>query len=295
MEISGTYQSADEKNRRKGFWSSAIVHLVLILIMILPLFQFPIPPPGQRGILVSFGEPDQGQGDDLPETQNIEPTKSSAQPVKESQKSVTPPKNNTPDLTTPREVMTTEIDPSIQVNAEKEKELERKRLEQLKQKELEEARRKAIEEEARKKAEEEARRKAEYEEKKAQFGSVFGEGKGSTETEGNEGDPAGKPDADILKGVSKGSGRVGEGLSDRGVVFEPTIQESSQKTGKVVIRVCVDSNGRVSESRFTQRGSTTTDSELVKVALENVRKYRFTDSEIEEQCGTITIDFKLRG
>ena len=80
-----------------------------------------------------------------------------------------------------------------------------------------------------------------------------------------------------------------------GVLHEPKISDNSQKTGRVVISVCVDKTGRVIKATYTQKGSTTTDSELQRIAREAALQFKFTTSDIEEQCGTITVDFKLKG
>lgn len=62
----------ERKDQQIARWTSIIVHTIIILLLFLPLLKFPIPPPGQEGILVSFGMPDQGQGDGKPMTQNEE-------------------------------------------------------------------------------------------------------------------------------------------------------------------------------------------------------------------------------
>jgi TonB family protein len=87
---------------------------------------------------------------------------------------------------------------------------------------------------------------------------------------------------------------VGGGLGNRGVKYEPTISDNSQKTGKVVVNVCVDKSGKVISAEYTQKGSTTTDSDLRALAERSARKFVFSESTIEKQCGTITIDFKVR-
>jgi len=140
----------------------------------------------------------------------------------------------------------------------------------------------------------EAKKKAEYEKAKKRFGDILGKGKGSSVTSGNAGDKLGDPNRDALKGVSKGNGKIAGGLADRGLASEPDINENSQKSGIVVVKVCVGKDGRVSEASFTQRGSTTTDSDLVSAAIDGAKRYRFSKSPIEKQCGTITIEFKLK-
>lgn len=129
--------------------------------------------------------------------------------------------------------------------------------------------------------------------KKSQFGDLFGKGKGSGGEQGNQGETKGDPNGKVLTGISTGTGRVGGGLSNRGIVQAPTLSENSQKYGKVVVKVCVDKNGKVIESTFTQKGSTTTDSQLVGISEKAAKKYVFAPGSLDQQCGTITFDFKL--
>ena len=163
-----------------------------------------------------------------------------------------------------------------------------------KAKQAAEARQKKAEEAARKKQEEQRKRQEAYEKTKNELGSLFGGEGESNESEGKKGETDGSKDSEILEGLSGGLGEVGGGLSGRGIVYEPEIKENSQKTGKVAVKVCVDSSGSVISSKFTQRGSTTTDSQLVEVAEKAAAKYKFTPGDQAEQCGTITIDFKLK-
>jgi len=169
--------------------------------------------------------------------------------------------------------------------------------------------------EARKKAEAEARRKAEVAALKAAekarkeaealaekneadnlksgLSGLFGGGKGNTGEEGNQGTKDGSPDSDILEGISTGAGKVGGGLSSRGGKG-PKITDNSQATGTVVVKVCVDSSGRVVSSKYTQGGSTTSNPQLVKLAEANARSWSFKAGELDKTCGTITYDFKVK-
>lgn len=296
----------EEKNKKKGMLISILLHILLVLLIILPILTYPDPPPGQEGILVNLGLPDVGQGSDnaapaetveseVPEKADSEPEAAEPAPAEP-----TPEKVVTPEPQVEKEVIKTEDPEAIALK----KRLEEKKREQ---EELERKRREAElqrqrEEEARKKAEAEARRKAEEERKrkeaelKNKIGGLFGdgEGKGETGKPGNQGDPGGDPNSKILEGVSTGSGVVGGGLGNRGVAGRPKVSNPTQRTGRVVIEVCVDSNGNVISANYTQRGSTTTDSQLQSVAIENAKKWRFTESSISKQCGTITYDFKVK-
>lgn len=159
------------------------------------------------------------------------------------------------------------------------------------QKKIEEARKEAERAEAEAKAA--AAAKAEkLENQKDAFGDLFGKGS-KGEKSADKGVQNGDPNSSVLDGISTGSGRDGEGLDSRGVVFAPDIKDNSQKTGKVAVKVCVSKSGKVISARYTQKGSTTTDQYLVDLAEKNAAKYTFTPSTIEEQCGVITINFLL--
>ena len=60
----------NKNDKRRGLVGTFSFHAVLILLALLPFLKYPVPPPGQQGILVSLGFPDQGAGDDRPDTQN---------------------------------------------------------------------------------------------------------------------------------------------------------------------------------------------------------------------------------
>jgi outer membrane biosynthesis protein TonB len=283
--------SNEEKHRRAGLVVSIVVHVLVLLLFLLPFIRFPVPPPGQQGILVSLGVPDQGEGDDRPETQNME--------VVEPQPVAQPPEPSQPTLTkqTPQErkVLTSEDAEAMALRQKQQEERRREQEELDRQRRAEAKARKDAEEEARLKAEAEAKKQAEYEETKKQYGTLLsGSGKGNTGTPGNQGTPTGDPNAANLEGVSTGSGMVGGGLGSRGVRYEPTITDNSQKTGRVVLNVCVNKAGQVISADYTQRGSTTTDTDLRTLAERSAREFVFTESAIEKQCGTITIDFKVR-
>lgn len=124
------------------------------------------------------------------------------------------------------------------------------------------------------------------------FSDLFGEP--SNTPQPSKGDPQSNQDINELEKLSKTSDKVGGGLKGRGVIFEPKILDYSQKTGRVVIEVCVDRFGNVISSRFTQRGSTTADDYLIKLAEQNALKYKFASGETNKQCGTITMDFKVQ-
>ena len=285
----------EREDKRRGMVGSIVVHSLILILVLIPLITFPIPPPGEQGILVSLGMPDVGSGDDRPEMQNKEivpPTPpAAAQPVPEEEPEPEVKEVSAKVVEQNKEIVTSETPEEIAIKkAEEEQATLDREAELQKQRELEEAKRQAQLE-----AEAEAKKQADYDKSKKQFGSLLsGTGKGNTDTPGNQGDPNGDPDASILEGISTGSGVVGGGLSNRGVLYEPTVKDSSQKTGRVVVNVCVDQSGKVISAVYTQRGSTTTDSDLRALAERSARKFMFSKGDVDKQCGTVTIDFKLQ-
>jgi len=288
----------EEKNKQRGMVISIILHVTLLALALLPLFTYPDPPPGQEGILVNLGLPDEGQGfenagpavpiaeAELPP----EPVVEEAPPAEEVIEEIEP--EPVPEPTPQKEVLETE-DPE-QIALKREEERKRREAEAAAKAERE---RQQKEEEDRRKAEaDRKRREQEADELKDQIGGLFGSGKGKGETgkEGNQGDKDGDPDKGKLEGISAGAGQVGGGLSDRGVLRAPRPDDRSQQTGRVVIEVCVDSNGNITRAEFTQRGSTTANAELVNIAVTNAKKWKFSKGEVDRQCGTITYNFRVR-
>jgi outer membrane biosynthesis protein TonB len=279
----------DEQNKKRGMIISVAIHVILLMLALLPLLTFPDPPPGQEGILVNLGLPDQGQG-----TENAGPVRSEEVVEQTEQEAAPPEETSQPEPEPEREVVTSdESDVSVRKEKEKERQerLERERREQ-------EAKEQAEAEAERKRRAEEARRREEAEaaDFKDEVGEFFGEGegKGNTGTEGNQGDTDGDPNSDLLEGISTGSGRVGGGLGNRGVARTHKPQDNSQEQGMVVVKVCVDRAGNVISAEFTQRGSTAISSHLKDLAVRSAKRWRFAEGNVDKQCGTITYNFRAQ-
>lgn len=92
--------------------------------------------------------------------------------------------------------------------------------------------------------------------------------------------------------VSKASIKIGGHLSERNIKAAPSIKSAYASKGKVVLKVCVNQIGEVTSAKFTQRGSTTFNAELKHLALDSAKESLFVQSELVEQCGTISYHFK---
>jgi TonB family protein len=260
----------------KGWVVSLVTHIVFLALLCLPFLVAKVPPPDEsEGLLVNLGLQDQGQGTETPKGETKELTQD---PTPQNPKpEVKPMAAKSPAKETAEKSITNTEDSGVAAR--------------------EAAAKQKAQADAQQRANEEAQKQAAYNNTKKSYGDLLGSqtGKGNTGKSGSQGDPNGDPNSNVLEGISKGSGRVGGGLGNRGVLHEPQIIDKSQKTGRVVISVCVDKSGKVVKAEYTQKGSTTTDSELKEMAKKAALQFKFTMSEIEEQCGTITVDFKVKG
>lgn len=313
----------EDGNKKKSSVISTLLMGILILLLFLPLFSHMNPPPGQEGIMVNLGLPDQGQGQEnapaaKPEKEIKTPA---AKPEPKVEKKPTPPK---PVVKPPKPTPKPEVKKTIEtVDPEaialKKAEERKKRLEKQKaQEEADERERERQEELEREREEREIeRREAAEKAEKARIAAEkarkaaaakalkdklnnqigtggSGSGKGNTGKPGSQGDPNGDPNSKILEGKSTGSGTVGGGLGSRGVNGRPKISDNTQKQGKIVLRVCVNKSGKVTSANYTQSGSNSADATLIRIATKNAMRWSFSPGAVDKQCGTITYDFKLK-
>lgn len=283
------------QNKRFGRILSILIHLAILMLLVLPLLTYPDPPPGAEGIRVNLGFINEGEGNEnaaAPAETPQERTPQEApeeQEEKEEQVEASPavPEKTEPEPVVEPEIVRTEDPEAVALKKQQEEDRKKKAAEEQARQEAEEKARKAAAEKAKKEAEDAKKTKDE-------IAALFGSGKGNTGKPGNQGDPNGDPDASKLEGISTGTGTVGGGLGDRGVMSAPGLTDSSQKQGTVVVRVCVDKTGKVIEAEFTQRGSTTADLTLKKLAVDNAKQWRFAAGAVDKQCGTITYRFVVR-
>ena len=282
--------------RKKSRIAALLAILFWILVMGIPLFSYTFPLPEKTGILLSFGD-ENGGGEQVASAKSEDnDTAEAAEGAKaeeidsEKSKEVSATKSpETPikveseleaDIVTAKTVkeIKTKIEKSSNEQDQRNVEAERKAQELANQQ---------------KKAAEEAEKKRKQDEAKKSFSNAFG-GSGDGDNPTTQGDPKGDPTGSPLDGLISGKGNVGTGLADRGILFEPEINENSQRVGRIVVRVCVDAQGKVTEAKYTQKGSTSTDLNLIKVAEDAAKKYVFSASGLDRQCGNISIDFKLK-
>lgn len=303
-------------DKYRGWITTAIFHLLILVFILIKQCERPVPPPGQEGILVNLGIPDEGMGSEniTADIESIDANPEESTEQQENQEDASKEEEEKPSESTPNEEKDNEdtspsnSETSVETETDNSDNESVKKAQQEKAKLAEQAKKKKQEEERiaqeKKNALEAAKAKAEADKKAAQaaadqkkqgLSGLFNNssGKGETNTPGNQGDPSGDPNSNNLKG--RGQGEVGGGLSDRGVTYRDVPQTNIQETGKVVVNVCVDKDGNVISATYCPScGSTITNKSLVDLSVSSARKYKFklnSDAPLK-QCGTISYTFK---
>lgn len=315
-------QIQERRSNQQSFAITTAIMAALLLLLLYVKLQHPIVDDAINGVMIDFGDNKEGLGDDnlreaggqgaeAPKTEVVKPAASApVTPVQPAAvKSV-----STAVKTTPTKTVVAE-DPNAVA-------LEKMRKEEAA------AQQKALQEQQRiaeivKKAEEERKtREAEEKRIKDQMASVFskgksgsgsgsgnsngngpGNGQGNSSPGGNQGAQWGKPGGDP-NGTGTGNNGNGPGSGD-GMSYDlkgrtwrqrPLVFDNSQKTGKVVVAIKVDKNGNVIYAKYQQKGSTTTDMQLIQLAEQGAMKAKFSDDPgaDEEQFGTITFKFSVQ-
>jgi outer membrane biosynthesis protein TonB len=288
----------DRKNSLISYGITLLVHAALFLLLWFAVIMPPDPPltdMGGSGMLISLGEENMGGPDLIP----VEEITTDPQPPQPEQ-----PVEEQQTLT-----QDAEDAPEIEAKKDEKKKTEVKKVEDKKT-EVKKTPEKKIEKpvEQPRKVDERALFK-----KKNNAGTSSGHGDG--EIPGNEGhpdgDPNGSPDGNGQPGNGgNGSGYgtgngVGNGSGDGVGSFElrgrslsrrPDITENSRETGKVVVSIVVDRNGKVIKATPGQKGSTTLSPTLLEKAKQGAFDARFSPKPDgpEEQYGTITFVFKFK-
>lgn len=260
---------------------TSVYGIAIIAIMLLIQFSKPAEPEEEGGLLVDFGYTDEGYGAEEPQV-NPEFT----QPINENPVSATaPPDQSAENLVTQDNEESASInkttDPKAAVTENEEK-IVQKPSEPILPK---------------------------IEERKPNQKAIFtGFSKKSNSTSEGNGTGTGNKgvldggESDIYSGRSTGLGTagdgnsmIGKGLLGRKLTGIPDINDNSNKTGKIIIKVKVDNNGNVISADYTAEGSTLSDNELVEKCEAAARKARFSSSaERDVDYGTLVFKFSIK-
>ncbi|RUT77946.1 cell envelope integrity protein TolA [Ancylomarina longa] len=310
------------KSNRIGIAGTLFFHIGLIAVLFFLGFHTPLPLPEEEGILINFGNSNQGKGlndpapakaksQNSPKSKTVVPassTKAKSEPIESSpkEKIITQETEDAPALLSTKEIakkkavkekarkVKEEQDRIHKIEKEKQYQLELKKQHQA---ELEKKRIAEIE----RKRKEEAERKAKIDNINNKAKNIFGKGnssnksQGKTYSSGNQGATSGSNSSNNYIGSGMGNNGYSYDLKGRNSLSIPKPKYSLQESGKVVVEITVDKNGKVVNARPGMPGTTTGNSILFDAARKAALKAVFnSDSNAPAyQKGTITYHFQL--
>lgn len=297
---------------RNGLIGTFIVHAIVLILMILFGFFTPLPLPGEEGIMVNFGDAEQGFGNEEPALAQQEAEAAPA--VDETEAVHSQPPATPPPSKAKEEVMTQNFEKTVAIESAAETEARKKKEELERQNKLAEQRR-LQEQRERERQAEIARQQREAEQKKiveinSRASNAFGAaGNGNTASQstsqgvtfpgGNQGNPTGSSASDNYGNGANGSGTSGNGpsfsLSGRSALSLPKPAYPGNEEGIVVVSVTVDKYGKVINAEAGVQGTNTSNTDLIQAAREAALKARFNadPNAAAVQKGTITYRFVL--
>jgi len=265
----------EENNYPKAFLATGIIMGILIALCYFIVFHNPPPPEmGTGGILVNYGTTNEGMGDDYMSTE--EPSKSErpnhTKPTKITKAPVTPQK--TQEAASDKKVVTqtTEDAPEVKDNAKKPTSA-------------------PVSQAVAKPAKPTLNQNALY---KGKPTGGTGNGDGTTNTPGNQGNPNGSNLSNNYNGT--GSGNGGLALGNRSWVSRPSVDDSHQRSGKIIVQIQVDKNGNVVSATAGAKGTTIVDYDLFNKCKEAALNAKFnpSDNAPDLQVGYITFTFRVK-
>ena len=306
----------DTKHKKKSLTLTTLLLSALLLVLFYIGLNY-MDPPEENGISVNFGTMEFGSGKVQPkekiqseplDTPPVEPTiqevaETIEEPVEEVEEAVA-------EKEAPAEkLLTQDNEEAIKINQAKE--AKRKADEAAA-----DAKRKAEAAENKKKAEaakiakqkkdaEDKARQEQEAKKKALDAMMGGLNKSDGTASGSEGDDnkagdKGQPDGDpyatsYYGSPGSGSGTGGYGLNGRSLVNKGQVQQECNESGRVVVKIIVDRNGKVISAEPGVRGTTNNNPCLLEPAKKTafMHKWNLDSNAPNQQVGFVVVNFKL--
>ncbi len=271
--------NGQKESRKKGLIGTFAFHGILLLALLLLKLLAPVPPPEEGGILINFGNSDQGTGNIQPEqvTSNQTSEESNASQLEQ-------PKEKTAEAK-PKPNLTQDVEEAPKITKDKPKPV----VEKPKPKTVEQPK---------KPEQPKVDANALYPGKKNKPSTGSSGSEGETGKPGDQGSPDGDKNATSHTGSGKGSSGTIGNLEGRTMIISPQIEDRSQETGKIIIDITVDKYGKVTNATDYSRESTISNLGLRNKAKEASYKAKFSPCNridcAEEQKGTITYYFILK-
>ena len=266
------------KKHKTGIIGTIIFHIIIVAIFMIFGYSTPLPLPDEEGILINFGDSDDGFG-------QVEPQYSESaqqESVEESQESV--PETTTSESDDGSITQDFEEAPSIKEQGEKKEEIKKETITETVKEETPEVK----------------------EERKVNENALFpgrnrnsdtNSSEGETDGQGNQGSTTGSVDSkNHTGGESMGTNGTSFSLAGRNPESLPKPEYKYQIEGKVVVEITVDKQGNVTDAVPGVKGSTTLNEQLLSAAKKAALKAKFDKKPDAPsyQKGTITYFFRLQ-
>ncbi|PJJ84584.1 outer membrane biosynthesis protein TonB [Mucilaginibacter auburnensis] len=267
----------EENNYPKAFLATGIIMAVLIAACYFIVFGTPpIPENGTGGILVNYGTVDEGMGSDYMSTDepSVAENANNTKPDKVTDATPTPEKSQTE--TSDKSVVTQDNEDAPEVAANTKKPSNTV----------------ATTQPEKTPAKPTVNQNALY---KGPTNNGVGQGDGNGSTPGNQGKPTGSTLTNNYDGTGSGNGGSLT-MAQRSFLSKPTVSYSGRQTGRVVVELRVDKNGKVIYVRAGARGTTITDPSLLDKCEDAVRNSSLNalENAPDQQSGTVTFMFKAQ-
>lgn len=276
-------------------------------------------PPIENGISVNFGTTDFGSGQVQPkekikseplDTPPVEPVKQEVQEeIVEEEEIEEIPEEVIAKEAPSEKVLTKESEESIKIKQAKEAKKRAEDAAKIEQKRKEDAikaeKAKAAKIAQQKKDAAETARK-EQEAKKRKLDELMGGlnksdgtasgSEGDDNKVGDKGQPDGDPYATSYYGSpGSGSGTGGYGLNGRSLVNKGKVPQECNESGRVVVKIVVDRNGKVVSAEPGVRGTTNNNPCLLEPAKKTafMHKWNLDSNAPSQQVGFVVVNFKL--
>ena len=297
------------KEQRIATAGTAIFCVLFLLMLVLVRF-INDPTEEEEGVLVNFGDTEQGMGQVEPRpavAENIPTPPTPSEPA---------PSEPAPQQSGEEEVMNQDFEESAVIEQKKKNEKKKQDDELKRQREREQqqelerqqeierqrlAEQQRIQEEERKKQEEQQRQQQQLADAQNKAKNAFAgrntnggtSGEGDSNKPGNQGSLNGDPNSTNRNGGGSGNG-INFNLKGRSFGSTPPKPEYNSKAeGKVVVEIRVDRQGNVISASPGKAGTTTNDPVLREAAKAAALKAKFNSdpNAAEVQVGTITYTF----
>lgn len=263
--------------QQKGIFGTILFHVLMVLMLFYFGYTTPLPLPSEEGILINFGNTEDGKGELEPIIAPIEPVKSQSASKAEKAKD-------------DEEIMTQDFEEAPFIEKKKKTPVKKETVKPTENKNVSQK----VEPIEPVEKPREVNRKALFP-SKSNTGTQ--EGEGETGKQGNQGNPFGSPDSKVHGPGNSGNGTTPQfSLAGRNALSLPKPAYNYQVEGKVVVEVTVDQSGNVVSAVPGARGSTTLNEFLLDAAKRAALKAKFNIQADAPtvQKGTITYHFLLQ-